>query len=82
MCYHARFVETRRKICTLTLKGQCQNMTSGQGHVRSRGESSRSCCISVEVSVRGKRIGDISSALSVFYQKLDAKTNLASYDLE
>ena len=35
-------VKTRRNMYILTLKGQCQNLTSGQGHVRSRVTPSRS----------------------------------------
>ena len=66
-------VKTRRNIYILALKGQCQNLTSGQGHVRSCVKPSRSCCISVDASVREKHIGTIPSALPLFYQKLEAK---------
>ena len=59
----------------LTFKGQCQNLTSAsrQSHVRSSDEPCRSCCISVDASTREKHIGTIPSALSLFYQKLEAK---------
>ena len=66
-------VKTRRNIYILTLKGQFQNLTSGQGHVRSRVGTSRSYCISVDASTQEKHIGTIPSALSLFYQKLEAK---------
>ena len=39
--YRVSDVETRRNMYMLTLKGQCQNLTLGQGHVRSRVEPSR-----------------------------------------
>ena len=66
----------------LTLKVQSQNLTLGQGHLRSRIEPSRSYCISFDASVQEKHIGIIPSALCLFYQKLAAKTNVTSYDLE
>ena len=50
----------------------CQNLTSGQGHVRSHVEPGRSYCMSVDVSMRVKHTGIIPNALSLFYQKLDA----------
>ena len=58
----------------LTLEDQCQSLTSGQGHVRSRVEPSRSYCISVDASRRVKHIGTIHRVLSLFYQKLEAKS--------
>ena len=76
------YVETCRKMYILTLKGQCQNLTSGQGHLRSRIEPSRSYYISINAYVQEKHIGIIPSALSLFYQKLRQKTNVTSYDLE
>ena len=48
-------------------------ITSGQGHVGSRGDLSRSWCMSVDAYRRGQHIGTISSVLSLFYQKLGAK---------
>ena len=65
--------KTRRNMYILTLKGQFQNLAPGQGHVRSRVQPSNSYCILVDVSVRAKHIGTIPSALSLFYQKLEAK---------
>ena len=52
------------------IKDQCQTLTLGQGHVRSRDEPSRSCCISVDASTRVKHTGAIPlpSALSLIYQ--------------
>ena len=41
--------------------------------VRARVEPSRSCCISVDVSMREKRIGTIPTALFLFFQNLEAK---------
>ena len=32
--HRVHLLETRRKICMLALKSQCQNLTSGQGHMR------------------------------------------------
>ena len=37
--------------------------------------------VHIDVSTRDKQIGTIPSALSPFYQKLKATTNLTSYDL-
>ena len=64
--------ETHRNMYILTLKCQFQNLTLGQGHVKT---PSRSYCISVEASVREKHIGTIPSALSLFYQMLETKKN-------
>ena len=64
------FGETRRNICMLTLKGQNQNLTSGQGHIV---RSSRSCCIWVDAFLQEKYIETIPSALCLFYQKLEGK---------
>ena len=64
------------------LKGQRQNLASGQGHVTSGIGQNRSYCISVDASLRNKEIDIIPTALSLFYQKLEAKTILTSYDLE
>ena len=50
--------------------------------MRSRVEPSRSYCISVDASVREKDIGTIPSDLSLFYQQLEEKTNVTSYELE
>ena len=60
-------------MCISTLKSQGQNLTSGQGHVRLRFNPDRSCCISVDASRREKRAGLNHTALSLFYQKLEAK---------
>ena len=51
-------VETHRNKYTLTLKGRYPNLTSGQGHVRSRVGTSRSHCISVDASVQEKTYWD------------------------
>ena len=56
----------------LALKCQYQNLTSGQGHVRSRVDRSTSYRVSIDASVQEKRIGTIPSAVSLFYQKLEA----------
>ena len=45
------YLSSRRAESSSTLKGQCQNLTSGQGYVRSRVEPNRSCRISVDVSM-------------------------------
>ena len=66
-------VKTRQNMYIFTLKGRCQNLTSGRGHVRSRVAPSRSYCISIDASVPEKHIGTIPSALSLFNQKLEAK---------
>ena len=66
----------------LSLKDQCQNLTSGQGRARSHNEPSRPCCISVDAYMQNKRTGNILSALRLFFQKLEEKTNLTEYDLE
>ena len=60
----------------LTLKGQYQNLTLGQGHVRSGVGISTSYCISVDVSVQEKHIGIIPSVLSLFYQMVAAKKRM------
>ena len=74
----------------LTLKSQCQNLTSGQDHVRSCAEPSRSYCKSVDASLIKKldeddasliKIGTIPNALFVFSQKLERK-KMTSHDLE
>ena len=58
----------------LTLESQGQNLTSGQGHLRSRRDPDRSCCVSVDTSRRQeKHSGTDSTALSLFHQKLEAK---------
>ena len=49
---HIPLVETRRNMYILTLKGQCQNFSSGQCHMRPRAEPSRSYCTSVGASSR------------------------------
>ena len=64
----------------LALKGQCENLTSGQGHVRSCGKPIRSCCILADAFMRAKHIEAIPGAWSVFYQMLEEKTNLTSND--
>ena len=63
-------------------RSQCQNVTLGQGHVRARADPDRSCCISVDASCPEKHIGINPTALFLFYQKLEAKTHLKSYELE
>ena len=68
--------ETHRNMYILTLKCQFQNLTLGQGHVKT---PSRSYCISVEASGREKHIGTIPSALSLFYQKLEAKKRMCPH---
>ena len=80
--HRAPDVKTRRNIYILTLKCQVHNLTSGQGHVRSRVEASKSYFISVDASaVREKHIGTIPSTLYLFYQKLEKKT-MRAHDLE
>ena len=59
------------------------NLTSSQGHARSRGDPDRSCCMSLNASRQEKFIGtnpllDLYSVKS-YRQK---KTHLTSYDLE
>ena len=56
----------------LNLKSQGQNLTSGQGLVRSFGGTGRPCCTSVDASRRVKSIGLNPTDLSLFYQKLEA----------
>ena len=63
----------------LTEKGECKK---NDLRLRSRDEPSRSCCIWVDASMRGKGIGTAPSVLSLFYQNLEAETSLTSYDLE
>ena len=62
--------------------GRGQNLTSGQGHLRSRRDLDRSWCISVDASRQEKHIGTNRTALSLFYQKLEEKMHLTSNDLE
>ena len=38
-------------------KSRGQNLTSGEGHVRSHGDPSKLCCILVDASGREKHIG-------------------------
>ena len=45
-----------------------------QGHMRSRADPDRPCCISVDAVWRDKHIGSNLAVLSLFYQKLEAKT--------
>ena len=47
-----------------------------QGHLRSRRDPGMSCCISVEASRREEYIEINHTALSLFYQKLEAKNVL------
>ena len=63
------------------LKRSMSKNDSGQGHVRLRDEPDISGCVSVDGSMRGKHIGAVLSSLSLFFQKLETKTNLTSYEL-
>ena len=58
----------------LTLKGQGQNLTSGQGQGQGQGHQNRSCCISSEASRREKHNETNPASVSLFNQKLLAKT--------
>ena len=73
--HRVSFVETRRNPRTLTLKGQCQNIPSGQCHVRSHRDPSRSR-ISVDASRRGTHNGAMPNDLSLFNNKLEARNAL------
>ena len=59
-------------------KGEGQNLSPGQGHVRSRRHPDRSCYISVDVSWQEKHIGTNGTALSLLYQNLETEN---SFDL-
>ena len=52
------------------LKKLMPNLTSSQGHVRSRGDPYRSCCMSLNASRQEKLIGTNPTARSPFYKKL------------
>ena len=58
----------------VTLKSQSQNFAQLQGHMRSRADPDRPCYISVDAVWRDKHIGSNLAVLSLFYQKLEAKT--------
>ena len=63
-------VKARRTICTMTLKGQGQSLTSGQGRPRSRDDRNGSYCISVDSSGQYERTDTNPTSLSLFDQKL------------
>ena len=52
---------------------QGQNLTSVQGHVRSRDNPDKSCFIPVDAFRRDKHIGTDPTAPPLFYQKLREK---------
>ena len=76
--YHHRvsLVETLRSIYMMTLKGQGQNLTSGQGHVEVKVTETGQCCISFDASWREKSSETMRIAVAHFYKKLLAEKYL------
>ena len=59
----------------ITMKGQGQNLTSGQGHVEVKVTLICQCCTSFDVSWREESFEAMRTAVAHFYQKLLAKNN-------
>ena len=64
--------KVRRNIYMVTLKGQGQYLTSGQGHIHV--DLSRSCCLSVDASRQDKHNDTTPMFVALFNRELLAKT--------
>ena len=60
----------------MTLKGQGQNLTSGQGHVEVKVIQIGQCCISFDASWRDESFETMRTDVAHFYEKLLAEKYL------